>query len=63
MQTLEEKRTVIGVDFSLAVLGSGSSGNCSLIRHKDTALLIDAGFSAKETCARLAAKCAPCNRA
>ncbi len=35
-------------DFSLTVLGSGSSGNCSLVSSGETHILIDAGFSAKE---------------
>lgn len=43
----------IGVDFCLTVLGSGSSGNCSLVSHGDTHLLIDAGFSGKEIQRRL----------
>lgn len=37
-----------GLDFSLTVLGSGSSGNCSLVSFGDIHLLIDAGFSAKQ---------------
>jgi len=45
----------IGVGLTMTVLGSGSSGNCSLISHGDTHLLIDAGFSGKETATRLAA--------
>ena len=43
----------IGLDFSLTVLGSGSSGNCSLVSQGDTHILIDAGFSGKEICRRL----------
>lgn len=34
-------------------LGSGSKGNCTLIRTESTALLLDAGFSIKETASRL----------
>ena len=48
--TLEE---IIGCDFQLTVLGSGSKGNCSLISQADTHFLIDAGFSMKEIGARL----------
>jgi len=39
----------------LIVLGSGSSGNTAVLRAGDTAVLIDAGLSAKKTLARLAA--------
>lgn len=35
-------------------LGSGSSGNATLVRHGQDALLIDTGFSARETMRRLA---------
>lgn len=34
-------------------LGSGSSGNATLVRVEDTLLLIDAGFSAKALCERM----------
>ena len=37
----------------LRVLGSGSSGNCSLISHGETHVLIDAGFSYREISERL----------
>ena len=37
-----------------SVLGSGSKGNCTLVESGTTRLLIDAGFSCKETLARLA---------
>jgi phosphoribosyl 1,2-cyclic phosphodiesterase len=47
--------TDVALDLSLTVLGSGSSGNCSLVSAGDTHLLIDAGFSAKEICKRLEA--------
>ena len=47
--------SAIGVGLTMTVLGSGSSGNCTLISHQDTHLLIDAGFSGKEICARLTA--------
>jgi phosphoribosyl 1,2-cyclic phosphodiesterase len=39
----------------ICVLASGSSGNCTLVRSDDTALLIDAGLSARETGKRLQA--------
>jgi len=38
----------------LCVLGSGSSGNCAWIGHREGALLLDAGFSYKEIKARMA---------
>lgn len=34
-------------------LGSGSKGNATLIKHNDTVLMIDCGFSVKSTLARL----------
>ncbi len=37
-----------GLDFCVTVLGSGSSGNCSLVSFGDARVLIDAGFSGKE---------------
>ncbi len=39
--------------FSLTVLGSGSSGNCSLIATSQCRLLVDAGFSARQITQRL----------
>jgi phosphoribosyl 1,2-cyclic phosphodiesterase len=39
----------------IAVLGSGSGGNCTFVATQKTRLLIDAGFSKRETFARLAA--------
>src|ERR1039457_2457479 len=39
----------------ICVLASGSSGNCTLVRSAGTALLVDAGLSARETSKRLAA--------
>ncbi len=36
-----------------SVLGSGSRGNCVLVEAGDTSILIDAGFSGKETQKRL----------
>jgi phosphoribosyl 1,2-cyclic phosphodiesterase len=45
-----------GVDISLRVLilGSGSSGNCTLVETSTTRVLVDAGFNRKETLRRLA---------
>ena len=37
------------------MLGSGSRGNSTLVATERTRLLVDAGFSRRETCARLAA--------
>jgi len=37
----------------LTILASGSSGNCALLEHDDTAILIDAGISAKKICHHL----------
>lgn len=37
----------------LCILGSGSSGNCTFIASESTALLVDAGLSARETTRRL----------
>src|SRR5579863_1342998 len=39
----------------ICVLGSGSKGNSTWIATERTCLLVDAGFSMRETCARLAA--------
>ena len=38
---------------SLTVLGSGSSGNCAVVRTERTRLLVDAGLSAKQIVLRL----------
>jgi phosphoribosyl 1,2-cyclic phosphodiesterase len=38
----------------IASLGSGSRGNATLVQHRDTILMVDCGFSAKETERRLA---------
>ncbi len=38
----------------VAVLGSGSRGNCTFIATEQTRLLVDAGFSKKTICNRLA---------
>ena len=43
------------VEVKVCVLGSGSRGNCILVRTSGTAVLIDAGFSAAETKRRLEA--------
>ena len=45
----------------IAVLGSGSRGNCSIVATEKTRLLVDAGLSRKETYARLAAVGEPCS--
>ena len=37
-----------------AVLGSGSGGNASLVRHGSTCVMVDNGFSVNETVKRLA---------
>lgn len=37
----------------IAILGSGSSGNCTLIRHNEHCILLDAGFSARQIVERL----------
>jgi len=41
-------------ELSVSFLGSGSSGNCSLVRGEQGALLVDCGFSARETLRRAA---------
>ncbi len=38
----------------LTILGSGSNGNCAYLETAETRILIDAGFSARQTRARLA---------
>lgn len=40
----------------VAFLGSGSSGNCAVIRTEKTAVLLDAGLSKRETGRRLATR-------
>lgn len=40
-------------NINVTVLGSGSKGNCTLVETKNTKLLIDCGFSARETVRRL----------
>ncbi|MFB3812949.1 MAG: MBL fold metallo-hydrolase [Terriglobales bacterium] len=40
---------------TLTVLGSGSGGNCTVLSSARTQVLIDAGFSCKETLRRMAA--------
>lgn len=39
--------------FAFSSLGSGSKGNATLVRHQDTLILIDCGFSVKEAEKRL----------
>jgi phosphoribosyl 1,2-cyclic phosphodiesterase len=41
---------------SIAFLGSGSSGNCAVVRCGGTAVLVDAGLSVRETRRRLGAR-------
>jgi phosphoribosyl 1,2-cyclic phosphodiesterase len=41
------------VTLEISFLGSGSSGNCAVIRSGDTAVLLDAGLSVRETGRRL----------
>lgn len=45
-------RTAMG-ELRLCVLASGSSGNCTVVQSGTTAVLIDAGLSARETVRRL----------
>lgn len=40
-------------DLRFAILGSGSRGNASLVHAGDTIIMVDCGFSVKETCRRL----------
>ena len=42
------------MSLSICSLASGSSGNCYMVRTKDTALLIDAGISGRQIRERLA---------
>ena len=42
------------MSLQFASLGSGSSGNATVVRIKDTVLLVDTGFSAKAITERLA---------
>ena len=42
------------MDLSVSVLGSSSKGNCIVVRHGPDALMVDAGFSCRETQRRLA---------
>ena len=41
------------MSLQICVLASGSSGNCTLVRSGATAVLVDAGLSARETAQRL----------
>ncbi len=43
------------MELALCSLASGSSGNCFLIKTEDTAVLVDAGISGRQTAERLAA--------
>lgn len=44
------------IGLSIAFLGSGSSGNCAVVRCGGTAVLVDAGLSVRETRKRLAVR-------
>ena len=46
----------MSVALSIAFLGSGSSGNCAVVRCGTTAVLVDAGLSLRETKRRLAVR-------
>ena len=48
------RKSDIDTAFDYAILGSGSSANAYVIRFKGRALMVDNGFSLKETLARLA---------
>ena len=41
------------MSLSVCVLGSGSTGNCTWVASAETAVLIDAGLSCKETARRV----------
>jgi phosphoribosyl 1,2-cyclic phosphodiesterase len=43
------------ISLRVTILGSGSSGNCTLLETERTRLLVDAGFGKKETLRRLTA--------
>jgi phosphoribosyl 1,2-cyclic phosphodiesterase len=43
------------INLRITILGSGSSGNCTLLETQTTRLLVDAGLGKKETLRRLAA--------
>jgi len=42
-----------GDGIGITVLGSGSGGNCTIIQYGGTAIMVDAGFSARETQLRM----------
>ncbi len=46
----------MSLELSIAFLGSGSSGNCAVVRCGTTAVLVDAGLSLRETKRRLAVR-------
>jgi phosphoribosyl 1,2-cyclic phosphodiesterase len=48
-------RRGIFISLRVTILGSGSSGNCTLLETDQTRLLVDAGLGKKETLRRLAA--------
>jgi phosphoribosyl 1,2-cyclic phosphodiesterase len=45
----------VGISLRVLILGSGSSGNATLVETSTTRVLVDAGFNRKETLRRLAA--------
>ncbi|OGV51701.1 MAG: hypothetical protein A2X49_15790 [Lentisphaerae bacterium GWF2_52_8] len=47
------KQQTAKMSIAITILGSGSKGNAILLHDKDWGLLVDAGFSRKETWARL----------
>ena len=44
----------MAISLRVLILGSGSSGNCTLVETSTTRVLVDAGFNRKETLRRLA---------
>ena len=52
--TTEKRLRPKGAGLRFAILGSGSRGNAALIECGNTRLMLDSGFSARETMARLA---------
>src|SRR6266487_448998 len=44
----------LAVPVRLTILGSGSAGNCAYVETEETRVLIDAGFSLRQTRQRLA---------
>lgn len=48
-----DDKTMQAARFGFTILGSGSKGNATVIHCPEGNLLLDAGFSAKELCARM----------